>query len=133
MSCKRRRALIQNRKSRSKAGRKPAGPFAQNTAQLTIRMPDDLRAKLEKSAEQKGWSLTQELLARLESSYRQERDELDRPPVMRAIRYLIDGIAGRVSYYGQWDWRRSPFAFRVFRLAVGQLLEALEPAGDMQN
>jgi hypothetical protein len=124
---------MQKEKSRSKAGRKPAGPFAHNSAQLTIRMPDELRARLEKSATKKGWSLTQELLARLESSYRQEQNEEDRLPVMRAIRYLIDQIAGRVNTYGRSDWRRSPFAFRVFRLAVNQLLEALEPPGDVQN
>src|SRR5271156_2804429 len=60
------------RKRKSGAGRKPAGPFAHTAAQLTIRMPEDLRRQLEQSSTKKGWSLTQELLWHLDSSYKRQ-------------------------------------------------------------
>ena len=113
-------------KKKSTAGRKPAGPFAHNTAQLTIRMPDDLRDELELSANKKGWSLTQELLWRLRSSYQRQRQERRRPPATRAICFLIGEIAGYASAFNPAEWHRSPFAFKAFRLAVARLLGALE-------
>ena len=141
MSEKRKKDLKQKRKSGG--GRKPAGPFKNNTAQLTIRMPDDLRKKLETSAKGKDCSLTQELLWRLQSSYRKQHEEEFRTPATRAICFLIANLADRIS--GQFAefagshrerlalWHRNPFQFHAFRLAVAQLLEALEPRGDMQN
>jgi hypothetical protein len=131
-TCKWEMTLIKKQKPRSTAGRKPAGPFAHNTAQLTIRMPDDLRGELERSAKKRGWSLTQELLWRLESSYWEERDQ-GRQPAARALCFLVNQIASRVGFFNYAKWHRNPFAFRAFRLAVNLVLEALEPAGDMQN
>ncbi len=109
------------------AGRKPAGPFAHNTAQLSIRMPDDLRAELERAAGKKGWSLTQELLWRLRSSYRTEREQARRPPASRAISFLISELAERIGFFRLSEWHRFPLAFRAFRLAVAKVLAALEP------
>jgi hypothetical protein len=96
-------------------------------------MPDDLRAEVQKAANKKGWSLTQELLWRVRSSYKRQREEERRPPATRALCFLISEIAERVGYYNPSKWHRSTFAFRAFRLAVGQLLETLEPTGDMKN
>jgi hypothetical protein len=131
MSCK--LEMILNAKRKSHAGRKPAGPFAHNTSQLTIRMPDDLRSELETAAKKKGWSLTQELLWRVRSSYRRQREEERRPPATRALCFLISEIAVRIGFFKLSEWHRSTFAFRAFRLAVGQLLETLEPTGEMKN
>jgi hypothetical protein len=86
----------------------------------------------------KGRSLTQELLWRLQSSYRKQHQEEFQPPATRAICFLIGNMTGQLTFSEHQDrdlalWHRSPFQFRAFRLAVTQLLEALEPRGDMQN
>ena len=87
-----------DRKRKPGAGRKPAGPFKNNTAQLTIRMPDGLRDKLENSAKKKGRNLTQELLWRLEWSYRKQAEEEFKPPATRAICFLIGEIAEQIAF-----------------------------------
>jgi hypothetical protein len=119
-------------------GRKPRGPFSQNSAMMTVRMPSDLRDEIERSANKKGWSLSQELLWRLRSSYAKQREE-KRSPATRAICFLVGEIARHVDfnrakgYRSPVEWHRSPFAFRAFRLALDKLWEALEPPGDIQN
>jgi hypothetical protein len=117
-------------KKKSHAGRKPAGPFSNNTSQLTIRMPDDLRDEVQRAADKKGWSLTQELLWRVRLSYRKERQEERRPPATRALCFLISELAERAGFLDISKWHRSAFAFHAFRLAVGQLLESLQPKAD---
>ena len=49
--------MKQNRKRAPGGGRKPSGPFAQNAAQLTIRMPTEMRGQLEAAAQRRGRSL----------------------------------------------------------------------------
>ena len=123
------------RKRNPGAGRKPSGPFANNSTQLTIRMPEDLRHQLEKSATKKGWSLTQELLWRLNSSYKRQRERkgIRGHPAVRALGFLVSELISRVAYFDAEEWHRDPFLFRAFRLGVGKLLEALEPPGDVQG
>jgi len=126
------------KKRKPGAGRKPAGPFKNNTAQLTIRMPDDLRRRLERSAKKKRWSLSQELLYRLRVSYGSRHEEQFQPPATRAICFLVGHITGMLTLPEVQDrnlalWHRDPFQFRAFRLAVSKLLEALEPRGDIQS
>jgi hypothetical protein len=96
-------------------------------------MPDDLRAELEKSANKKGWSLSQELLWRVRSSYNKQREREEEWRSTRAICYLIGEIAKSVGYFEPSKWHRSHFAFRAFRLAVAQLLEDMEPPADAHN
>jgi hypothetical protein len=114
------------------AGRKPRGPFTKNTAVLTVRMPDDLRRQLKGAADKKGWSLTQELLWRVRSSYNRQREEERRPPATRALCFLLCEITERVGFPNISKWHRSRFAFRAFRLALAQLLERLEPPGEIK-
>jgi hypothetical protein len=127
--------VLMNAKKKSHAGRKPAGPLANNTSQLTIRMPDDLRAELEESANKRGWSLTQELLWRVRSSYTRQRGEARRSPATRAICFLIANVADRLSLDRPETsaWYHDPFMYRAFRLAVGHILQALEPPGEIKN
>src|SRR5262249_16281374 len=123
--------MTMKQKRKPGAGRKPTGPFAHNNAQLTIRMPDDLREQLERSANKRGWSLSQELLMRLHLSYAKQREERERRPATRALCFLIGELARRLGFFD--GWHRSPFVFRTFRLSVAQLLETLEPTGDADN
>jgi hypothetical protein len=115
------------------AGRKPRGPFSQNSAVLTVRMPDDLRRQLKGAADKKGWSLTQELLWRLRSSYSRQHEEQQRPPATRALCFLVAKLAEQVGLFRPMDWHRDRFQFRAFRLGVAELLESLEPAGEMRS
>jgi hypothetical protein len=119
------------RKRAPGGGRKPRGPFAQNTAQLTIRMPDDMRAQLEAAAQKRGWSLTQELLWRARLSFTKERENR-REPAIRALCFLISEAA-RYAFESQRKLHRDRFAFRAFRLTVLKLLDALEPIGEMRS
>ena len=114
-------------------GSKPRGPFSQNKAVMTVRMPDDLRAELERSANKKGWSLSQELLWRVRSSYKRQREEERRSPATRALCFLLSELAERVGLPNIAEWHRNPFAFRAFRLALAQVLERLEPAGEIKS
>jgi hypothetical protein len=126
------------RKRAPGAGRKPTGPFAQNAAQLTIRMPTDMRKQLAVSAARRqngaGWSLSQELLYRLQHSFDRERDER-RDPANRALSYILAEIISFVAGAAgapYSEWRSDPFAFRTIKLAFALVLDALEPKGKIR-
>jgi hypothetical protein len=70
------------------------------------------------------------VVVRLQASLQRQREEERRPAATRALGFLLAGIAEGVSF-GHPRWHRNRFAFRAFRLALGRLLEALEPAGEM--
>jgi Arc-like DNA binding domain len=99
-------------------------------SQLTVRMPDDLRAQLEAAARKRGRNLTDELLGRLGASFAREHEQ-KRDPATRALMFLISRAAKYIGYRRP-NWHRNPFCFHAFRLAVGQLLEALEPPGEIR-
>src|SRR6516165_8156849 len=72
-------------------GRKPIGRSSAR-AQLSVRMPDDLRTELEAAAAARGHSLTQEMIGRLRESLARER--IDRQdPAMRALCFLFQNLA----------------------------------------
>lgn len=125
------------RKRAPGGGRKPIGPSAARV-QLSVRMPDDLRAELEAAAATRGHSLTQEMLGRLRESLARERiDRQDEP--MRALCFLFQELAERLHFRQgrirgrKWAWHRDPFVFRAFKLGVAKLLDALEPPGEVRS
>jgi hypothetical protein len=95
-------------------------------------MPDDLREELERSAQKRGWSLSQELIWRVRSSYKRQRDEERRPPATKALCFLLSEVSEPIGITHP-KWHRSRFAFKAFRLALSQFLEALEPTGEMKK
>jgi hypothetical protein len=115
-----------------RVGRPPKGDFEGLTSAISMRMPNDMRAMLEASAAKRpggGWSLTQEILHRLQRSFDRERDER-RDPSSRALCYLLAEIISVVSRNSVGnEWRSNPFAFRAIKLAFTQILDALEPPG----
>jgi hypothetical protein len=124
------------RKRAPGGGRKPTGPFAKNAAQLTIRMPTDMRAELEAAAEQSGWKLTQEVLTRLRRSLLDEQQRERADPGLRALTHLVSEVGKRVgrkpgSPNAVPEWHRNPFLFAAFKVAVGKVLDALVPAGEI--
>jgi hypothetical protein len=114
-------------------GRKPSGPFKQSAAQLTVRMPDDMRAQLDAAAKKKGWSLSQELLWRLRVSFEKENYADHRDPATRALCFLIAETAQRVRLGIPVQWHLNPFLFRAFKLGVAALLDALAPTGEAKS
>jgi len=123
------------RKRAAGGGRKPKGVTA-DRAQLTVRMPEDLRSRLEAAVAQRQkrkpkWNLTEEVMARLSLSFRKELEER-RDPAVRALCYLISQVADISSSFAHTrgrTWIDDPFMFRTFKLAVAKVLETLEPAG----
>jgi hypothetical protein len=106
-------------------------------------MPDDVRDRLEAAAHKNKRNVSDELVARLRSCFDKEREQ-DRDPALRALNFVIAQLAERVSgglYVAdgglrleqQKEWRTDPFKFRAFKFAVGKLLDALEPSGEMQS
>jgi hypothetical protein len=95
-------------------------------------MPDDLRSELEASARKRGRNLTDELLGRLRSSFAREHEQ-KRDPATRALNYLISKVAELTHLGLPVKWHQDPFMFRAFKLAVGALLDALEPSGEMRT
>jgi hypothetical protein len=98
-----------------------------------------LRGKLELAARKRTkrkpkWNLSQEILLRLRCSLDKEH-EAGRSLGMRRLCFLISDMAKRELYTdhpGQESWHRDPYTFRAFKIAVAELLDGLEPPGEMR-
>jgi hypothetical protein len=127
------------RKRAPGGGRKAkAGP----TTSLTFRIPDDLRRQLKLEATE-GATVSERLLWHLRRSINRKREE-DRDPAMKALCFVIAETAHQVvgmhsinensnSESALFDWRWTPFFYRAFKLAVGKILNALEPKGEIKR
>jgi hypothetical protein len=98
-------------------------------------MPVDMKAQLIESAGRRpggGWSLTQELLFRLQRTFDKERDAR-RDPAARALCYLLAEVVTAVAFNVRpRDWRSDRFAFQTVRLAFNHLLDWMEPPGEIR-
>jgi hypothetical protein len=122
------------RGTKRRSGRKPQGEFDELTSPFSVRMPDYLRSQLEAAAKKTRRSVGQELLRRLDNSFSRDRDK-ERDDALRALTMLISKVALRVKVgaYQREKWHRDPFAFEAFRLAVGRVLERLQPSGAIRR
>lgn len=118
------------RKRAPGGGRKPKGEFAGLASPLSIRMPAEMRAQLEAAARRSGRSLSQELLTRLDGSMNKDRNKAV-DPAMRALCFLMSSLAYLV-HWNMPNWRSDKFLFRAIKIAIGNLLDALEPGGEMK-
>jgi hypothetical protein len=129
------------RKRAPGGGRKRLGAsVAQN---LTIRIDDDLRDQVEEAAiarQKRNWNLSREIVLRLRTSLSSDRKQ-QRDPPMRALCFLIAQLADHVvgpkivregKEITLYDWRADPFFYKAFKIAVGQLLDALDPPGPIK-
>jgi hypothetical protein len=137
---------VKKRKRAPGGGRKPKGEFSNLSANITIRMPSEMREQLNRAAAKSSRSLAQEMLWRLRLSFQREREK-DRSPAVRAICFLIGEIARSVmtpennffhspvlstdSEIAADDWRSDPFFYKAFRIAVGAVLQELTPPGEI--
>jgi hypothetical protein len=117
------------RKRAPGGGRKPRGAVPMRS-QVNVRMPDGLRAELDAAARKRGRNVSEELLARLRSSFAREREH-QRDPALRAWGFLISEVAS-YSHFQTPNWHKNPWWFRAFKLAVIELLNALEPRGELR-
>jgi hypothetical protein len=122
------------RKRAPGGGRKPKGA-APMRSQLTIRMPDDLRAELEAAARKRGHNLTDELLWRLRLSFAKEREQR-RDPAMRALTFLIGELAENIHLglrIFRMKWHKNPFMFQALKLGTTKMLDAIAPPGEIES
>jgi len=124
----------------AKRGRKAEGEFSDKLANFSTRIRPETRKALEAEAKAVDQSISQ-LAERLLVDGLAERRlaKEDRP--MRALCFLIGQLAHHIvgmhvthekSDIPIYDWRSDPFFYRAFKIAVGQLLDALEPPGPIK-
>jgi hypothetical protein len=118
------------RKRAAGAGRKPRGPFSQLTSSFTVRMPNDLRKKLERAAKKRpgGGSIGQELLQRLQQSFAEENEE-ERDSMLRMFDALMDGMLGIIVPAPRRHWEKDPWLYRAFYCAVSNMFSRFRPEG----
>jgi hypothetical protein len=98
-----------------------------------------MRGELEAAAKANRTNISQELLRRLQTSFNRDREKA-RDPAMQALCFLIAEVAQQTAGMTTPDmriarileWRTDPFYFRAFKIAVGKLLDALEPKGEIK-
>src|SRR5580704_12518093 len=119
------------RKRAPGGGRKPKGEFSRLTSTLSIRMPADMRSRLEASAARHrngdGWALTQEILHRLQQSF---DHEWQTPAPTLALAYLVSRLADDCSVNTgnkKYLWHKDSFAFEALEQALAMLLKVLRP------
>jgi hypothetical protein len=100
-------------------------------------MPDEMRAELVAAANERGrpgWTLTDELLLRLRQSFVRDVEQR-RQPALHALCFLIGKIAETLPLVPieEGSDHLDPFWFASFRLAVGKLLDALQPPGEVRQ
>jgi hypothetical protein len=121
------------RRRRPGGGRKSEGEFRNLTAVMSLRMPQDLRDRLEQARKASRRSLSQELIARAEASFERDRGQ-SRDRALRAFCFLFSELMQVICVNPELmpDWRFNPWLFQAFRLAVPKLLDHFRPAGGMK-
>lgn len=139
--------MVQRHRRKGGPGRKPRGDFRRKTENFSTRITADTRAAMEREAEASGRSKSQvaEELIRLGLEEKARRAST-RPT--RALGFLIERLAMSVGG-AAWvhptkfplpadkreklvdQWRTVPFRYEALKIAVGLLLGALQPEGDI--
>jgi hypothetical protein len=121
-------------------GRKPKGEFTGKLAHFSTRIQVETRKALEREAKASGQSISQ-LAERLLIAGLAERQGAEKDRPIRALGFLISEIArlvvGPTVSDGKreatlYHWRSDPFFYRAFTIAVGRVLDALSPPGEIK-
>jgi hypothetical protein len=118
--------------------RKGAGRprFAQmgKTSYFSTRITPKTRSLLEAEARRRGKSLS-EVAEDLLQLGLEEMADLDRPKPIRALLFMISslarGILGPHWQDAKYSWRSNPYMFATLRAGVVDLLDGLQPAGEI--
>ncbi|MCA1546452.1 hypothetical protein I6F36_06485 [Bradyrhizobium sp. BRP19] len=117
-------------------GRPPQGNFSDLSGKpISLRIPTDLRAELEKAAALNERSFSQEVLQRLwltvEEDAGRYRDTSTYALFAMFAKFIDMAAANAVNQPEPDAWSRDPFAFKAVRLAFDGLLEFLQPPGEI--
>jgi Arc-like DNA binding domain len=116
------------RKRAPGGGRKPKGGHSVAATPFSLRLPGKVREKLAAAAAARGWTVSEEILERLKQGF----DDEQRGPTWWALSHILGVAIAIVKSAGGPDWRSDPWSFRAFRLAFAQILDALEPPGEIR-
>jgi hypothetical protein len=122
----------------TKKGRKPKGQFSGKLSNFSTRIQPDTRKALEREAADTGLSISQ-LAERLLLDGLAARRERKNHRAIRALCFLITQAAqqsaGMHHQSGAHEeiWRRDPFFYRAFKIAVSRILDALDPPGEIKS
>jgi hypothetical protein len=136
------------RKRRPGGGRKPQGTIRGKASSFSTRITPAIRDALKREAALSGQSISQVAERLLILGLAEKRRRASNKP-LRAICFLIEQIALSLGV-GRWidrrtaaqpaavdqmldEWRTDPFRNRAFKIAVGSLLSALEPKGEIRS
>ena len=130
------------RKRRPGGGRKPQGDIRGKSKTFSTRITGETREALETEADVSGRSISQVAESLLVLGLNTKR-EIERDAAMRALCFVIAELAHHVvgvHIFGKdgkeqpaASWRTTRFFFRAFKIAVGKVLDALEPAGEIET
>jgi hypothetical protein len=95
--------------------------------QMGVALSDDLRDRLEKSADAAGHSVGEEIRQRLERTFAEDDA---RDPETRKLISAIADLAIWVRIQTNRDWHSHPAANRVLRDAITTYLARLKPSGE---
>jgi len=96
--------------------------------QTSLRMPEELRDRLAKAAEENGRGIGEEMRRRLEASFR-PAPATDDPKTTNLLR-LVAQLADHVGLTCERPWHEDPFAAAVARVGLGLLIRPVE--GDVK-
>jgi hypothetical protein len=117
---------MSRRKRAPGAGAKPRGPFRGKSATLTTRITPETRAELERSAQEQGRSLSQEVEARLRDFTRQNQG----PPHIRSFADAISMLFFRIESKTGECSLDDPFTAAAVRQAISAFTWRLLPSSD---
>jgi hypothetical protein len=112
-----------------RSGRKRLGTsVAQN---LTIRIDDGVRRRIEAAAAINGNSITQEVLDRLEWTFEEDAKQ-SRDPVAQSLSGLLGlVISGAASVVRLRNWRNDRYAWELIMRAFFGIMYSLAPPGEI--
>ena len=108
------------------AGAKPRGPFKGKSATLTTRITPETRAELERSAQEQGRSLSQEVEFRLKAFVGQTR----KPAHIRSLAKAVSLLVTQIEQKTGRRWLNDPFTADAARQGIAALLARISPASD---
>ena len=116
------------------AGRKPKGEYRGKSATFTTRIQPELRVALDRAAQEKKRSLSQEVEKRLHESFKfpEWMAREFGPPHIAALSRLVSEVGQTVELLTGKSWREDRFTFEALKSSVNILLDRLAADGDVQ-
>jgi hypothetical protein len=117
------------RKRAPGGGRKPKGEFAGLSSPFSMRLTPDLRKKLDSSRRERGRSLAQEIMSRLNRSFSGKSEDWP-DPATESLCFTIGLLARNCRFNPKMTWQTHPFMHEALKLAISKWLDRLTPKDD---